>query len=153
MSFRIPIKAKVYRATDSQTAIKVFANVSIGGFMHINSYTVSNTLANPDKLSVFPPSYKFGSIYRPHIEFASPKKNALVKAIEKACTSAYEIYASTGEFQRYGETFMVNLDKLPGVAEEASKIAENTSFGSSTKYPDEIPDEMDIEQALKEAGF
>lgn len=109
----IPIKAKIYAATDSQTSIKCFANVSIGGAFYINSYVISNTIGEPDKLYAFPPAYrnKRGN-YMPYIEFPGGKDNEVSGAIYKACISAYKKYLDTKRLHEYGETFCADLNKL-----------------------------------------
>lgn len=155
MSSKIYVKAKIYAVTDGTTAPKAYANVAIGDLLNVNSYVVTNTFGDPDRMNAFAPSRKdrLSGGYKPFVEFAYPAKNALVSAIKKACQSAYELYSSTGRLHEYGRAFAVDIDNLFGSAEKPAKIVENTDFGSSAKYPDEIPDEFDMGKALAEAGF
>ena len=156
MSHKISVKAKIYAVTDGATAPKAFANVAIGDLLNINSYAVTNTYGDPDRMNAFAPSRKdkLSGEYKPYIEFAYPAKNSLVDAIKKACQSAYELYSSTGRLHEYGKAFAVDIDNLFGPAEKPAKIAENTGSGSSMDTPDEIPpDEFDIEKELARAGF
>ena len=156
MSTKIYVKAKIYAVTDGTTAPKAYANVAIGDILNINSYVITNTFGDPDRMNAFAPSRKdrLSGGYKPFIEFAYPAKNALVDAIKKACQSAYELYSSTGRLHEYGRAFAVDIDNLFGSAEKPAKIAENTDSGSSTDTPDEIsPDEFDIEKEPARAGF
>lgn len=107
---KIPVKAKVYYATQGQTAIKCLANVAIGDLICINSYTVSNTIERPDRLNAFPPSYQLkNGKYKPNIEFPNSRNNPLLTAIYKACCSAYKHYEDTHKLHEYGETYEVEV--------------------------------------------
>lgn len=126
------VKAKIYSVMDAQTTKKAFANVSIGGYIHINSYTVSNKIDDPDSMYAFPPSYagKNGK-YKPYMEFPNYKDNPLAKAIYKACISAYKHYEGTGRLHEYGDEIEVDLSdfKLPEKAELLEEInLENIPF-------------------------
>ena len=153
MSHKISVKAKLYAVADGATAPKAYANVSIGNLININSYVVSNTFGNPDKMTAFPPSRrdtKSGD-YKPFIEFSHPKDNALVCAIKKACHSAYELYSSTGRLHEYGKAYTVDIDNLFGLAEKTSKNGENTDFGNTKKSITESGEE--VLEELEKVGF
>ena len=112
---KLPIKAKIYAATEGQTALKCFASVSIGGMFHINSYTISNTIGEPGKIYAFPPTRKTSKgSYAPYIEFPDGKNNEILVAIYKACMSAYEKYEDTHRLHEYGEVFEADLDMFTG---------------------------------------
>lgn len=142
----LEVKAKIYSIADSQTSIKAFANVNIGGVMCINSYTVSNKIDDTEKIYAFPPSYrgKQGK-YKPIVEFPNREENGLLKAIYKACLSAYKKYENTGKLHEYGETFSVNLGKT---VQEIKKNARANNDGYS-----DIPREWQEEISISDIPF
>ncbi|MBQ8985494.1 hypothetical protein IJ076_03080 [Candidatus Saccharibacteria bacterium] len=122
------VKAKIYNVMDGQTAKKAFANVSIGGLMHINSYTVTNTIGDVDHMYAFPPSFKGkNDKYKPYVEFPDFKENPLAKAIYKACVSAYKHYENTGRLHEYGGEFEVDLNKCQLPEKTAERMEINIS--------------------------
>ena len=156
MSAKIEIKAKIYAVTDGMTAKKAFANVAIGNLFNINSYVVTNTYGNPERMVAFPPSRRDSRSgeYKSFIEFAHPKDNKMVEAIQKACHSAYEFYSSTGRLHEYGRAFVVDIDNLFGSREKCAENRKNTDSINSQESPDEfLGDSTDIKNALAEAGF
>lgn len=111
MQTKLKVRAKIYSIMDGQTAIKAYANVDVGGLLCINSYTVSNSIKEPDSLFAFPPSYrrKNGG-YKPYIEFPYNKDNPLADAIVRACKFAYRRFEETGKLHEYGEEVEVDYD-------------------------------------------
>ena len=135
----LEIKAKVYSITDSQTSVKAFANVNIGGVMCINSYTISNKIDDTEKIYAFPPSYKNKEgKYKPFIEFPNREENELLKAIYKACLSAYKKYEETGKLHEYGETFSVNLETTVKEVEKNARANNDCYSDIPREWQDEI---------------
>lgn len=110
---KLTITAKIYAVKDGKTALKAYASVCFNNSMFINSFVVSNTANNPEKLSVFPPSYCSKGKYHPIVEFPNMKNNRLYGAIRSACLSAYKKYSDTRRLHVDSEPFEVEYDIPP----------------------------------------
>lgn len=152
---KLSVRAKIYAIKDGATAIKGFANVEIGGFMFINSVTVTNTLDHPDKLEVYPPSYRLrNGSYKPQIEFAHAGQNKLWAAFRQACLSAYKHYSDTKRLHEYGATCEVEIDSLLELTKDGPLTAINTVFGTCEEVAvNDIPDDFDFDKELGKLGY
>ena len=109
---KIPIRAMIYHIADGKTAIKAFANVSIGDFMYINSFSIAVS-SYGDELVVYPPTTKcINKKYKKIVEFPNHNNSKLLDTITKVCKLAYAKYEDDGELNRFGDPFYIKVEDL-----------------------------------------
>ena len=90
---KIPVKAVIYHVADGNTAIKAYANIAIGDYLYINSFSVVVSSYSNTDLLVYPPSVKCGNgKYKRIVEFPGWEESSLKEKIDKLCTFAYGRY-------------------------------------------------------------
>lgn len=109
---RIPIKARIYSVADGRYAKKAYANVTIGDYLSINSYSVGAN-STGDGLVVYRPSVRFGeNKFKKIVEYVNRDKSRLEKAIEEACIRAYKQNEFDGTIQQDSEPIYIGIEDL-----------------------------------------
>lgn len=139
---KLKITAKIYTIKDSKTSVKAFASINFSNLMFINSFVISNTVEQPEKLSVFPPSYCSKGKYHPVMEFPNMKNNGLYGAIRNACLSAYKKYSDTGQLHVDSEPFEAEYDIIPTSTEKSPQ--NQAEYGQDILPTDEDVDSLSI---------
>ncbi|MBR2589123.1 hypothetical protein IKE84_02180 [Candidatus Saccharibacteria bacterium] len=140
---KLKITAKIYAVNDGKTSIKAFANININNLVFINSFAISNSAEQPEKLSVFPPSYCSRGKYHPVMEFPYMKNNGLYGAIRNACLSAYKKYSDTGQSHVDSEPFEAEYDIIPTSTEKSPQ--NQAEYGQDILPTDEDVDSFDAD--------
>lgn len=131
---KIPIKAQIYSIGDGKYTTKAFANVAVGDYLFINSFSVALS-SYQNEMTVFPPSIRCSNgSYKKILEFPKHTSSKLLETIQKVCLDAYYAYEDSGELHRWTKPRYVKIEDLLDLEKHDDNIpqksAEVTNFHS-----------------------
>ncbi len=140
MGIKIPIKAMIYYAKPGRYGLSALANVMIGDYLSINSYSIVPNPKGGGTLVVFRPRVFLGdNNFKYIVEYVNRKKSKLESQIEKACRYAYEKYEDGGGLQQYSETYYIGIEDLINSeainAQNPEESAKNTTSDDNYVVP------------------
>lgn len=140
MEIKIPIKAKIYSVKDGRYGLNAFANVMIGDYLSINSYSIIPDPKGGGTLVVFRPRVFLGNNnFKYIVEYINRKNSKLERQIEKACRYAYGKYEDDGRLQQYSEAYYIGIEDLINSevinAQDPEESAKNTTSDDDYVVP------------------
>ena len=110
---KIPIRAMIYHVADGRTAVKAYANIAIGDYLTINSFSIACSSIDNNDLLVYPPTVRCkNGNYKRIVEFPGWDKSSLKKKIDKICKLAYRKYEDDRQTNLYGDPVYVGIEEL-----------------------------------------
>ena len=131
---RIPIKATIYHVADGRMAVKAYANVIIGDYLAINSFSIAFS-SSENELVVYPPSVKCGGKamngkkerYKKIVEFPHWEYGRLKDVIDRLCIFAYRRYEDDhNTLGQYCEPAYIGIEDLTGFDENKIKDSQES---------------------------
>ena len=129
-SNKIPIRATIYHVADGRTAIKAYANVAIGDYLYINSFSIALS-AYVNELLVYPPSVKCrDGKYKRIVEFPNWKDSPLKEKIDKLCIFAYGKYEDDNStLGKWTDPIYVGIEELVGLDKKSAQRSQESTNG------------------------
>lgn len=140
---KIPIRALIYHVADGRTAVKAYANVAIGDYLTINSFSIACDSVDNNTLVVYSPTVrancKNGKKYKRIVEFPGWEESDLKSKIDKVCILAYRKYEDDRQMMQYGDPVYVGIEELVNFKKEGTQNPQKSADDNNSDWESNIP--------------
>ena len=144
---KIPIRARIYHVVEGQRALKAYADVAIGDYLCINSYSIAYSYkhknrdedGNDDVIVFTPTAKRENGEYKRIVEYPNWDENRLKDIIAKLCKQAYKKYEDDGTLRVYTKPIYVGIDELVDFNKSVDQNPHKSVDDNERDWASEVP--------------